>query len=305
MPAAHVRPGSSPLRARILRFVAIAVLVLLVLPVAASLVYLKLNEASLVFRSDLSLRWTRLPDPTPPGLHEVLVPAPGGGPLHGYVATPDTSRQLGYWVLHLHGNSESVFSDRQQQNMQQLREQGFAVLAIDYRGFGPSPGKASEQGLYDGAEAGWQWLLAQGVPPERILIWGHSLGSGPAVKLATAHRAAALVTFGGFTSIPDMAVSEYPWLPVRWIVGVHLDSLQRMPHIRMPVVIAHCPSDEVIPYANAERLFAAAPEPKRLLRLDRCRDDGLGGHATALYEQLGLLMPLLHDIAGVGQGAPQ
>ncbi len=151
--------------------------------------------------------------------------ARGGEPLHGYTATPDAGHGLGYWVLHLHGNEDSVFSDRQQRNMQRLRTQGFAVLAIDYRGFGPSPGKPTEAGLYEGAEAGWQWLLAKGVPAERIIIWGHSLGSAPAVKLATDHRAAALVTFGAFTSIPDMAVNQYPWLPIRWIVGVHLDSL--------------------------------------------------------------------------------
>ncbi len=138
--------------------------------------------------------------------------------------------------------------------------------------------------------------------PERIIIWGHSLGSGPAVELATKHRAAALVTFGAFTSIPDMAVTRYPWLPVRWIVGVHLDSLQRIPGVKMPVVIAHTVSDLVVPYANAQRLFAAAPEPRRLLRLTVQNDDGLGGHVTALYEQLDLLMPLLHELAGVGQG---
>jgi dipeptidyl aminopeptidase/acylaminoacyl peptidase len=196
-----------------------------------------------------------------------------------------------------------VFSQTQLRNMQQLRDQGFAVLAVDYRGFGPSPGRPSEQGLYEGAEAAWQWLLGHGVAPERIIIWGHSLGSGPAVKLATGHRAAAVVIFGAFTSIPDIAVGQYPWLPVRWIVGVHLDSLRRMPDIKSPVVIAHCVTDRVIPFANAPRLFDAAPQPKRLLRLEMRKEDGFGGHVTALYEQLDLLMPLLRELAGVGQGA--
>jgi uncharacterized protein len=278
-------------------------LVFVVFPVAGALVYLKSNESRLVFRTDLSMRWKALPSPAPAGLREVLLPAPGGEPLHGYTATPDAGRELGYWVLHLHGNADSAFSERQQRNMQRLRERGFAVLAFDYRGFGPSPGEPSEAALYEGAEAGWQWILARGVSPERIIIWGHSLGSGPAVKLATDHRAAALVTFGAFTSIPDIAVGEYPWLPLRFIVGVHLDSLQRIPHVKMPVVIAHTMSDAVVPYANAERLFAAAPEPKRLLRLAMQGNDGLGGHVTELYDQLDLLMPLLHDIAGVGQGA--
>jgi alpha-beta hydrolase superfamily lysophospholipase len=293
-------------RLRFWPMVVVAVLlVFVVFPLAGALIYLKFNEGRLVFQSDRSLQWTALPVPAPAGLREVLVPAPGGAPLHGYTATPEAGRQLGYWVLHLHGNADSVFSGTQQRNMQRLREHGFAVLAIDYRGFGPSPGKPSEAALYEGAEAAWQWLLAQGVPPERIIIWGHSLGSGPAVELATKHRAAALVTYGAFTSIPDMAVTEYPWLPVRWIVGVHLDSLKRMPGVKMPVVIAHSTADRVVPYSNAERLFAAAPEPRRLLRLGMVSDDGLGGHVTALYEQLDLLMPLLRELAGVGQGAAE
>jgi uncharacterized protein len=290
---------------RVLLVATAIVLVFVVFPMAGALIYLKFNEARLVFQSDRSHRWTALPVPAPAGVQALQIAAPDGEPLFGYTVMPAPERDLGFWVLHLHGNSDSVFSATQLQNMQQLRAQGFAVLAIDYRGFGPSPGRPSEQGLYDGAEAAWRWLLAHGVAPERIIIWGHSLGSGPAVKLATEHRAAALVTFGGFTSIPDMAASLHPWLPVRWIVGVHLDSLRRMPGIKSPVVIAHCISDRTIPFANAQRLFAAAPEPKRLLRLQMQREDGFGGHVTALYEQLDLLMPLLRELAGVGRdGAP-
>ncbi len=277
--------------------------VFVVMPMGGALIYLKLNEGRLVFQSDRSHRWTALPAPAPPGMRELLVAAPGGESLHGYTVTPDPARALGYWVLHLHGNSDSVFSETQIGNMQHLREQGFSVLAIDYRGFGPSPGRPTEAGLYEGAEAAWQWLIAQGVAPDRIIIWGHSLGSGPAVKLATDHRAAALVLFGAFTSIPDMAVSRYPWLPVRFIFGVHLDSLRRMPEVKMPVVIAHCVTDRVVPYANAGRLFAAAPEPKRLLTLRMLHEDGFAGHVTSLYEQLDLLMPLLHQVAGIGSGA--
>lgn len=293
-----------PHRRRLLYAVAAVLLVFVVFPVVGGLVYLKLNEGRLVFQSDRSHRWTALPEPAPPGMQEVRVPAADGAPLHGYTVMPDAQRALGFWVLHLHGNSDSVFSETQLRNMRQLRDQGFAVLAIDYRGFGPSPGRPSEQGLHEGAEAAWQWLLGHGVAPERIIIWGHSMGSGPAVKLATAHRAAALVIFGAFTSIPDIAAGQHSWLPLRWIIGVHLDSLRRMPDIRSPVVIAHCVTDRVIPFANALRLFDAAPQPKRLLRLEMRQADGLGGHVTALYEQLDLLMPLLRELAGVGQGAP-
>lgn len=287
---------------RLLIVLVASVLVLVVVPLAGGIIYLKFNEGRLLFQSDRSLRWTGLPVPAPPGMRAVQVEAPGGAPLHGYTVTPEPGRELGFWVLHLHGNADSVFSETQLRNMQQLRAQGLAVLAVDYRGFGPSPGRPSEQGLYDGAEAAWRWLLGHGVAPERIIIWGHSAGTAPAVWLATRHRAAALVTFGGFTSIPDMVAGLRPWLPVRLIIGVHMDSLRRMPAVKSPVVVAHCLTDRAIAFANAERLFDAAPEPKRLLRLTMRDDDGLGGHVTSLYTQLDLLMPLLRELAGVGQG---
>jgi pimeloyl-ACP methyl ester carboxylesterase len=293
---------------RLLIVLAAIMLVFVVFPLAGGLIYLKVNAARLLFQSDRSLRWTGLPVPAPPGMQVVQVAAPGGAPLHGYTVMPAPGLDLGFWVLHLHGNADSVFSDTQLRNMQALRAQGLAVLAIDYRGFGPSPGRPSEQGLYEGAEAAWQWLTGHGVAPERIIIWGHSMGAGPAVQLATLHRAAALVTFGGFTSMADMVARQRPWLPVRWLIGVQLDSLARMPQVQSPVVVAHCVTDRAVPFINAQRLFDAAPQPKRLLRLEMRSDDGGGGHVTALYEQLDLLMPLLREVAGVGQGtaaAPQ
>lgn len=273
---------------------AAAVLLLAALCLAAPLVYLKANETQLVFEAARSHRWSALPAPPPAGMSEVRI-----GDLHGYTAMPPEGHALGYWVLHLHGNADSAFSSTQLRNIQRLAARGFAVLAVDYRGFGPTPGTPSEQGMYQDASSAWQWLIAQGVAPGHIIIWGHSLGSAAAVELATEQRAAALVLFGAFTSIPDVAAQRYPWLPVRWMVSVHMDSLRRIAHIRSPVVIAHCRTDQIIPYSHAERLFAAAPEPKRLLLLDAQSDDRFGGHVTALYEQLDLLMPLLHELAGV------
>jgi pimeloyl-ACP methyl ester carboxylesterase len=196
-------------------------------------------------------------------------------------------------VLHLHGNAVSAFSEEQERHVEALREFGLGVLAIDYRGFGLTPGTASEAAMDEDTEAAWQELMRRGVAPSRVIIWGHSLGSGPAVQLASHHAAAVLVLFGAFTSIPDAAADTYPYLPVRALVSVRFDSLARIGSVRMPIVIAHSRGDRLIPYHHALALYAAAREPKRLLTLQPPYDDREGGHADALYEHLDLLIGAL------------
>jgi uncharacterized protein len=131
--------------------------------------------------------------------------------------------------------------------------------------------------------------LRRGVPPNRIILLGHSLGSGPAVLLATRHKAAALVLFGAFTSIPDAAAGRYPYLPVRLAVAVQFNSLARIGDVHIPIVIAHSREDTLIPYSHALKLFAAANEPKHLITFDFPTEDGFGGHVDVLYEHVELL----------------
>jgi uncharacterized protein len=111
--------------------------------------------------------------------------------------------------------------------------------------------------------------------------------------LATRHRAAALVLFSAFTSIPDVAASRYPYLPVRYLTGVQFNSLARIAEVHIPVVIAHSRSDAVVPYAHALKLFAAANEPKHLITFDSAAHEAFGGHVDALYEHLDVLKSLL------------
>jgi dienelactone hydrolase len=112
------------------------------------------------------------------------------------------------------------------------------------------------------AEAAYDTLLRKGIAPARIIIWGHSLGSAPAVQLAARHpEAPALVLFGAFTSIPNMAAEIYPYLPVRWVVSIRMDSLSRIRLVHIPVVIAHSVRDAVVPFGQGLRLYQAANDP--------------------------------------------
>ncbi|MGA2398923.1 MAG: alpha/beta fold hydrolase [Steroidobacteraceae bacterium] len=252
--------------------------------VALAIGWLKVHEDDLVFavaRSKLSLV-----DELPARAARVAIAVGGDAAIAGVVFPAEKCCDTGYWVLLLHGNAASAFSADQVRHGEVLSTAGFSVLGIDYRGFGMSAGVPSEAAMYADAEAAFDALLQRGVAPERIILLGHSLGSGPAVVLATRHRAAALVLFGAFTSIPDAAAERYPWLPVRYVASVQFDSLARMRSVHIPVVVAHSRADTTIPYTHALKLYAAAQEPKRLLILDVPSNDGFGGHVDALFDNV-------------------
>ena len=259
--------------------------------VALILAWLKWHETELVFATALSR--SRPQYPLPASVERITLRSADGSPIAGLVFHPDASEDSGYWVLHLHGNADTAFSQSQVRHCELLALAHFTVLSLDYRGFGASPGVATEASIDEDAESAYRELRGRGIAAERIVIWGHSLGSGPATQLAARHEAAALVLFGAFTSIPDAAADTYPYLPVRWLVGIHFDSLKLLPSIHTPVVIAHSVGDTLIPFHHGQRLYAAAREPKHLLALKAVAADGFGGHIDALYDHLDQLIPML------------
>ena len=264
---------------------------LVVLLMVLAIGWLKAHEDELVFAAARGRH--HLLTVLPADAQRVTVPEPNGVALAALMYRADGNADDAFWVLHLHGNGDSAFSPWQVRHCEALRSAGFNVLEIDYRGFGPTPGKPSEAAMYEDSEAAYQDLLRRGIPANKIILLGHSLGSGPAVWLATRHAAAALVLFGAFTSIPDAAAYRYPYLPVRMAVGVQFNSLARIGDVHMPVVIAHSRDDKLIPYAHALTLLAAANEPKHLITFDTASNDGFGGHVDALYDHVDILKATL------------
>ncbi|WP_228000700.1 alpha/beta hydrolase [Nocardia australiensis] len=188
------------------------------------------------------------------------------------VATEDGETLHAWWVparqsighvLFAHGNSGNV-GDRVAL-FALLNEIGLDVLAFDYRGFGRSTGRPTELGTYLDARAARRTLLERpGVDPERVLYLGKSLGGGVMLELATAHPPAGLILMSTFTGIRDAARSVYPFLP-RPLVPDAYPSERRIRTLNAPVLIMHGDQDELLPLRHAERLYAAAPEPKRLV----------------------------------------
>ena len=152
---------------------------------------------------------------------------------------------------------------------------GLSLLAFDYRGYGESGGAPSEQGLYRDADAAYRYLREdRGVPADRIVVFGHSLGSAVAIDLASRVPAAGLIVEGAFTSAVDRGQELYPYIPVRWIARSRFGSIDKVAGITVPKLFLHAARDEVIPLAHGRRLFEAAREPKTFVELQ-------GGHGDA------------------------
>jgi len=149
------------------------------------------------------------------------------------------------------------------------------MLAFDYRGYGDSSGSPDEAGMYSDATASYEYLTRTlNVPANRIVIFGHSLGSAVAIELASRVPAAALIVEGAFTSVVDRGQELFPLFPVSLISTQRFPSLDRIAKIAMPKLFLHSPEDTVIPYAHGKHLFEAALGPKRLV-------DVRGGHEDA------------------------
>ncbi|MDA0275508.1 MAG: alpha/beta fold hydrolase, partial [Proteobacteria bacterium] len=167
-------------------------------------------------------------------------------------------------LLYLHGARVNLTSSVYR--IRGYAQMGFNVLAIDYRGFGRSSERLpSEDSVYEDAEAAWRWLATRVPVPQRRVIFGHSLGGAIAVELALrAGDAGALVLESTFTSIREMAETRAAFLPIDGLITQHFEVEKKLPRVRMPVFIVHGEDDSVVPASMAARLYAAAPEPKRL-----------------------------------------
>lgn len=251
----------------------VAVAILAGVPYLAWMAYLSANEKGIVFRpNDFG---GRVVVPIPDSLHltssRVQLTSSDGARIAGIVIpAADTSAQ---WLLYLHGNAGNVTSSILPQFYARWHALGVNVLAIDYRGFGESDNsKPSEKGTYADARAAYDWLRNErGVPADRIILYGHSLGSGVATEVALQVQAGGLIIEGAFTSIPDLGAARYPWFPVRLLASQRFASIEKIGKVSMPKLILHASDDSLVPFAHGQALYAAASAPKEWAQLK-------GGH---------------------------
>ncbi len=165
-------------------------------------------------------------------------------------------------VLFFHGNGE-VLAWRVPR-FRAITAGGIGLIALSFRGYGGSSGKATEAGLLNDGAAAYAFAAAQ-YPPERIVPWGYSLGTGVAVATAASKPVGKLILEAPYTSLIDVAASLFWYMPVRWLMLDSFRSDERIAGVKIPMLIMHGERDTVVPERLGRRLFDLAPGPKRFV----------------------------------------
>jgi pimeloyl-ACP methyl ester carboxylesterase len=269
----------------------------------AGCVYLEAKERELVFRpvrdyarspSDLGLAhedlWLAVP----------RLDAPGDERVHAWWLP--AMRPAAPTLLYLHGVRWSLGNNLFR--IARWRELGFNVLAIDYRGFGRSDGELpSETQIQADARAAWAEVRRREPRGDRRFIYGHSLGAAVALELAASERdATGVIAEAGFTSLPDMAADRN--FPVGALLTQRFDALERTRLLTIPSLFIHGTADTVVPPAMSERLYAAAPAPKRLLLIEGGSHSNFSGTGMTEMRRAVDEFVAIAQLAAQGRSAP-
>ena len=207
-------------------------------------------QRPMIFRADLS--------PAPPdlnsipGFQEVTYRTEDGLDLRA-LYRPAAQGKL--TLVYFHGNADGLSGSLR--ITERLATEGYGLLLVGYRGYDGNPGSPSESGLYADGRGAMKWLSRRGVPSSDTVLVGNSLGSGPATELAATLPVAGLVLISGYTSLPDVGASVYPFIPVRLLMRDRFDNIGKIGRVTAPILILHGTADGTIPYEHATALAAA------------------------------------------------
>ena len=200
---------------------------------------------------------------------DIALKTEDGLKLNGWYVPADNSR---FTVLLCHGNGGNIMHRLDSINL--LYSFGVSCFVFDYRGYGNSQGKPSEEGTYLDAHAAYRWLTeTRRIPPERIVLFGRSLGGSIASQLATTVDAAGLILESCFTSYADIGQKFYPYMPVKWFARFSYRTIDYIKDVHCPVMIIHSQNDEVVPFEFGLELYEAANEPKEFIEIFGSHND--------------------------------
>jgi uncharacterized protein len=227
------------------------------------------------------------------GLHPVpvVVRASDGVRLVGRIYRGPMPDSTALWVIFCHGNSGNATG--RAPFHQKLTGLGVSVLAADYRGYGESEGNPDEEGINRDVEAFYRYVVdSLRVSPARVVVYGFSLGTGPAAELASREQVGGLVLEAPYRSLPDLGQGMYPYLPVSLVMKTRFATIEKIDRVACPKLIIHSPGDQTIPFAHGRDIFEKASPPKMFLEVrgdhnDAYRVDGhifFGGLKTFLAQ---------------------
>jgi fermentation-respiration switch protein FrsA (DUF1100 family) len=211
-----------------------------------------------------------------------VTPAEAGlsGVEERVLKTPDGARVIAWYgkarpgeptLLYFHGNAGGLV-DRAER-VRRFMGEGWGVYMMAYRGYAGGAGRPSEAANVADARLAYGALLLEGVEPGSVILYGESLGSGVAVRLAAERQVGGVVLDAPYTSIVDVALRHYPYLPVRLFLRDRYESVKYIGQVRVPLLVLHGERDPVIPVKMGRELFRVANEPKRLVTFPN------GGHS--------------------------
>ncbi|MCW9055294.1 MAG: alpha/beta hydrolase [Gammaproteobacteria bacterium] len=247
----------------------IALVIIIAYAALSALVYFK--QASIIYYPELPGRKiTATPEKINLSFDDVEFFTEDRIKLHGWFIPHDQARGT---LLFFHGNAGNI--SHRLDSIEIFHRLNLNVFIFDYRGYGQSEGRTTEQGTYRDAEAAWRYLTeSRNINPREIIIFGRSLGASIAAWLASQHQPASLIVESGFSSIPAMAKRLYPFLPVGWLAHFKYNTRDYVSRTSCPVLIAHSTDDEIIPFDEGREIYRTAREPRRFYEMRGGHNDG-------------------------------
>ncbi len=195
---------------------------------------------------------------------EVFLKTPDGILLHGWLLKSPQEKGV---ILFFHGNAGNI-SNRLYKTKGWI-ERGFSVFLIDYRGYGKSQGHIThERDVLVDAQTAFAWLAEiKKTPLDRLIFYGESLGTYPAIRMGAEKKAGGVILEAPFTSFYELAREHYPFLPAGMLKDFEFPNAQYIAQLQSPLFILHGTRDEICPYNMAGELFEKAPEPKGFLSI--------------------------------------
>ena len=190
--------------------------------------------------------------------------------LHGWYVPATNPRGA---LLFFHGNAGNI--SHRLDSIKTFHELDLDILIIDYRGYGQSTGKTSEQGTYLDAQAAWDYLVdTRGIPADRIIIFGRSLGGAIGTWLGVQNTPAAVIIESSFSSGVDIARRLYPFLPIHLLTRLQYPVADYASQLNCPVLVVHSRHDEIIPFSMGQAIYAAVKQEKKFLELRGDHNNG-------------------------------